>query len=163
MVLSKRERYIAIGTAAAVSLLVLDRFVLSPVRGTAGRDHGDRDDGGRQLADAEPLFQRQRHLRTIWAEIQKGGLKIDASQAESQALNAVLDWTKWSQANLMSLKPERTSQEGSFEVIRFDVTGDGPMGRSRGCCGAGDGDDPRARQRGAGHAPRKGRTTCRSG
>jgi hypothetical protein len=57
--------------------------------------------------------------------MQKGGLKVDPSQAESQALHAVLDWAGAADLNLASLKPERTSQEGKFQVISFSVTGNG--------------------------------------
>lgn len=127
MVLSKRERYIAIGVAAALGLLLLDRFVLTPyvtLRDSIAKEQSRAVD---DLANADLLFSHQRQLRKVWARMQEGGLKTDPSQAESQALGALLDWTRWAGVNLAALAPERTVQQDRFRVISFSVKVTGPM------------------------------------
>jgi hypothetical protein len=127
MILSKREKYIAIGSAAALLLLVLDYFVISPY--FEERDAIAARSAGlyQKLDDANTLFDRERRLRKIWEEMQKGGLNVDASTAESQALHAVIDWADASGMTLSGLRPGKTTQEGKFLVISFNVTGTGAM------------------------------------
>jgi hypothetical protein len=127
VVISKRERYIAIGAVAAAVLLGLDSYVLTPYFDQRSAIASEREQTIRRLSEADSLFGRQRRLQGIWTDIQRGGLKGNPSQAESQALQAVLDWAKASGVELAALKPERTTQEGKFQVISFSVTGTGSM------------------------------------
>jgi|KBSMisStandDraft_5_1062788.scaffolds.fasta_scaffold734828_2 hypothetical protein len=127
MVLSKREKYIGLATAAAVALLALDSFALTPYVARRDAIAAGRADAVRQLSDAASLTERQTKLRPIWTELQKGGLKVNPSQAESQTIQAVIDWAKAAGIELAALKPERSSQEGQFQVISFNVTGTGSM------------------------------------
>lgn len=122
MVLSKREKYIAIGAVSAIAVLVLDQVVLSPYFAKRTAIADQRSQILEEMDKANDLFARQRQLRKIWAEMQKGGLKADASEAESQALRAVLDWAQGAGVNLAALKPERSTQEGKFQIISFHVT-----------------------------------------
>jgi hypothetical protein len=127
VVLSKRERYIAVGVAAALGILLLDRFVLTPyaaLRDTIVTDQRQVTDS---LTSADLLFTRQRQLRKVWTQMQAGGLKTDPSQAESQALGALLEWTRSAGVNLAALTPERTVQQDRFRVISFSVKVTGPM------------------------------------
>ncbi len=125
--LSRRELYIAIGTAIALALLALDRLLLTPYLERRSTLAADRQQAVAQLSQAQSLFDRQRKLRPIWATIQKSGLKADASAAESQAMHAILSWTQSAGVDLTTLKPERTTQEGPFQVSSFHVTATGPM------------------------------------
>lgn len=127
MVLSSREKYIAIGTAAAVAILVLDQLALSPYLARRTAINTERAQVMEDLNKANDLFTRQRKLRNVWANIEKGGLKVDSSAAESQALQAVLDWAQSAGVELAAIKPERSTQEKWFQVIRFHVTANGPM------------------------------------
>jgi hypothetical protein len=127
MVLSKRERYIGLATAAAVALLALDSFALTPYIARRDAIAAGRADAQQQLSDAAGLTTRQAKLLPIWTALQKGGLKVYASLAESQTIQAVIDWAKAAGVDLAALKPERSSQEGQFQVISFNVTGTGSM------------------------------------
>ena len=85
MILSKRERYIAIGSAAAIGLLVINWLVLDPYTEQNERTHADLSSVNSKLNQAEVTFAAQKRLLGIWSEMQAGGLKADASQAESEA------------------------------------------------------------------------------
>jgi hypothetical protein len=127
VVLSKRERYIAIGVAAAVGLLLLDRFVLTPYAALRDSIATEQHQVMDSLTNADLLFTRQRQLRKVWTQMEQGGLKTDPSQAESQALGALLEWTRSAGVNLAALTPERTVQQEQFRVISFSVKVTGPM------------------------------------
>ena len=127
MVLSKRERYVAIGTIAAITLLAADHFALSPYMETRKQISMDLDRANEQTTEAVQLFSRERRLRKIWAEMQAGGLKTDPSQAESETLQALLDWAQMAGVDLAAVKPEKTTQEGKFQVISFNITGSSTM------------------------------------
>ena len=127
MNLNPREKKIAIGVSAAVGLLALNQFLISPF--FAKRDEIDsrRSTLQASLDDADSLFGRERRLRKIWNEMQRGGLNVDASEAESSALQAIIAWADKAGMTLSALKPERSSEERKFEVISFNVTGTGAM------------------------------------
>jgi hypothetical protein len=126
--LSKREKYIALGVGIAVSLWLLDSVLLSPY--LSGRETlvTQRDAASQKLKDADVLFARRKRLQSIWAEMQKGGLKSDPSEADTQAQHAVLDWFDRSGVYLAALKSDpHVSQEGKFQVIKYHIQGEGRM------------------------------------
>jgi hypothetical protein len=127
MILNQREKYIAYGSAAAVLLLVLDYFVLSPYLDERDAIAQRSTALYQKVDDENSLFERERHLKKIWEELQKGGLNVDASTAESQAQQAVIDWADASGMTLTGLRPGKTTPEGKFLVISFNVTGTGAM------------------------------------
>jgi hypothetical protein len=125
--MTKREKYIAIGAASAIALLLLDQVVLSPLM--EHREDLDRRQATlqTQLDDADSVFSRERRLKTIWSDMQAGGLNLDASQAEGQALRSIIAWANKAGVTLSALKPEHSSDERKFQVISFNVTGEGAM------------------------------------
>ena len=127
MVLSKRERLVAIIVIAAVLILVLDHFVIEPYFAELSRIDRETRQAVSDENDANALLSRQVRLKKIWAEMQNGGLKVDDSQAESLTLQALLEWSANSRVPLPAIKRERSAQEGKFEVIGFDVSGTGSI------------------------------------
>jgi hypothetical protein len=127
VVLSKRERLIAICVAAAILILLLNHFVIDPYRTERTRIATESAKAKADLDDAKILFAREARLKRIWAEMQNGGLKVDASDAESLTLNALLEWSTNSRVLLPAIRRERPAPEGKFQVIGFDVSGTGSM------------------------------------
>lgn len=127
MAFTKRERWVGIGTVAAIALFGIDRFVVTPYETRMDELAKARETASGQLSDAALVFSNQRRAEKIWKALQEGGLEVNASQAESQALHSLLAWAEESGVTLTALKPERPTQEGSFDVISFDVTGNGSM------------------------------------
>lgn len=125
--LSKREKFIVCITAIVVGVFVLDWLVVSPllaarsdasVRVTELQDELDR---------ARRTFENSRRVNRRWAEMSRGQLHQNASQAESAMLNGVRDWAQSSRLILTSLKPERTEKQRDFTRITFRATGYGTM------------------------------------
>jgi hypothetical protein len=80
------------------------------------------------FAVADPLFIRRRRLQSIWTDMQKGGLKSDPSEADTQAQHAVLDWFDRSGVYLAALKSDpHVAEEGKFQVIKYHIQGEGHM------------------------------------
>jgi hypothetical protein len=127
MVLSKREKQLAIGAGATLGGLLIYFLAISPSIDQWYATKMDKADADKQLNDANNLFALQTKMQRVWSDMQKGGLKADASQAESQALNAVLNMANTSGVSLMGLKPERSITQGKFQVIGFTMTGSGSM------------------------------------
>ena len=115
------------GVLAAVLLLALNHFVIDPYFSERDELVKSQETLHKQLNDANQLFSRQRKLRTIWTEMQAGGLKMDASLAESQTYQALLEWARSANVGLPIVKSDRQSQEGNFQVISFSVTATGSM------------------------------------
>jgi hypothetical protein len=127
MVLSKRERYIAIGTAAALILLLLDTFALSPLI-KADRDSTDqRISLGSQLADAKALIAKRARLAPKWAKMTQAGMKSDPAEAESLVFHAIQSWADESGMKLMQNQPVRTTEKTPLPEINFQVNGTGSL------------------------------------
>ncbi len=128
MVISKRERYIAIGAISAVALLALNSLALSPYLQR-------RDDIATELAavnqkldSSDDLFRRQRQLRPVWANIEHSGLQMDTSDAGIQVDQAIDEWVRNSNLVLANFHPDaRPTQQGQFQVLSFHITVNGPL------------------------------------
>ncbi|HOW69975.1 MAG TPA: GspMb/PilO family protein [Phycisphaerae bacterium] len=128
MVLSKRERYIAIATVAAVGILGLDRFVLNPLVSKNSQLNLQIDSCEQQLEKARRLFKNSRRKSQAWAQMQSNGLRRkDAAEAEGLVLNRIRDWAQDAGMSLSSVKPERTEKPMAFGKITFRATGTGGM------------------------------------
>jgi hypothetical protein len=128
MVISKRERYIAIGAIAAVALLALNSFALSPYLDKRNEIAIDLAKTNKELDRSDELFRHQRLLRPVWAKIKSAGLMTDSSDATIQARQAILDWTDSAGLFVAALHTEpRSSQQGQFQVIIFHITVNGPL------------------------------------
>ena len=92
MAFTKRERLIILITLGALCVLVLDRYVLSPLLDSRDdltqRKEQLLSDHGR----AQELLSRRSRMDQTWKEIIDGGLRDDATEAESQILRALGDW-----------------------------------------------------------------------
>ncbi|HMB96345.1 MAG TPA: hypothetical protein VKK61_09925 [Tepidisphaeraceae bacterium] len=128
MVVSKRERYVAIFAGAVVGLLLLDRVVITPLF-TQREDLSSSIDAAQQkLAHDEQVMFTQRRLGGEWSGVVNGGLKQDASTAESQVLNSLREWSQEAGLAVGSMRPERSGEkEKDFFKITFRATGSGSM------------------------------------
>lgn len=127
MVLSKRERYIAIGVGTVVVLLMLDLIVVSPYLTRRAEIAKEMDDTTADIHKADILFLQQKRLRKLWNEMNANGLNNTPSDAESQLQLALDEWSQECGVNVSSLKYERSAAEGKFLRISFHLTGTGPL------------------------------------
>jgi len=127
MILSRRERYIVIGTVAVVGLLALDRLFLTPMIERRQVIDAQMRQATDEMTRANGLFTNSPRVHRKWNEMTAETLKIDGSNAESQIIRAVGDWARESQLNLSSVKPERAEKEKQFMKITFRANATGNM------------------------------------
>ena len=129
MILSKRERYIAIGAGGALGLMVLNMYFLTPYIERQRQISQATDKVKEQLDRSNTLLRQERDLKPVWKEIVTGGLKAVPPDAESQAENAVQDWIRdlGVSLTLTDLKPDRPTADGKFEIVGLHVTATGRM------------------------------------
>ncbi len=127
MVLSKRERNIAIGTVTAVVLFVLYQAIYMPYEGRLEKVQAQTANVRTEIDRAQDLFKEQQKLQPDWTAIQKGGLKTDASQAESQLQHELLNAAQQSGVSVVGTRPERSTSDKNFQVLNYSATGNGTM------------------------------------
>jgi len=126
MVLSKRERTVALATLSAVAILVLDQFVLSPVLAKLDQLQTDEKNYTDKLTYANSLFLHRKATETRWNQMIADGLKSDAANTEDALDHAVYEWAQASGLTLKSCTPERAVSKDRPEVVLY-VVGAGNM------------------------------------
>jgi hypothetical protein len=125
VVLSQRERFIAIGFGAVAALAILYWVLLSPML-----DWSDTIDKDLEVArdvqnkDAK-LSHKLAQLTKIWDDMKKNGLKTDVAEAQSQLSHAVNEWAMQSGVsvtNTHSDTPTLVDQKSGFMQVNFQFT-----------------------------------------
>jgi len=127
MILSRRERYIVIGTVAVVGLLALDRIFLTPLIEHRQLLEAEMRKSTAEMTRAEGLFANSPRVHRKWNEMTATSLKDSGSNAESQIIQAVSNWALQAGLNLSSVKPERAEKEKQFMKITFRANATGNM------------------------------------
>jgi Pilus assembly protein, PilO len=128
LVVSKRERYIAIIAGAVIGFLVLDQVLITPLF-SQREDLSDAIDKAQQkLAEDDQMLAMRTRLGGEWERITSGELKTDASTAQSQMLDSMRQWAQDSGLAVGSMRPERAGEkEKDFYKMTLRVTGAGTM------------------------------------
>ena len=100
MVLSQRERYIAIALGAVLLIVVLWTVVYSPLEDWGKKITEDKAAAIKQKQNDDMLFADQKRLQKIWEDMQKGGLMENPYDAQTQLHQAVTDWAVQSGVNV---------------------------------------------------------------
>ena len=127
MNLNARERKIAIGVLVTVVLMALYYLAYQPYSAEHAQVLSDQDDITTKLNHADLIKRREKKLRPVWADMQKGGLNVDPAQAERQTLEALNVWARDAGFALVTYKPEKTTPDGIFEVVGITASGTGSM------------------------------------
>ncbi|MBM4016953.1 MAG: hypothetical protein FJ288_01280 [Planctomycetes bacterium] len=127
MILSRRERLIICLAAVAVALLVLDRYAVTPLLDYRAALENQKQGLLVEMERAAALLAHKHRIAPKWKEMTAAGLKHDPSEAESQILHAVRDWSAEAGLKLTSLKPDRLPDKRSLQEITFQAAGTGSM------------------------------------
>jgi hypothetical protein len=121
--LAKRERYIAIIAGVVLGILVLDWYVLTPLVEQRNLLATRRQNLEREVENALKLFETSKQMTRKWGEMRSGGMKQDASDAESQLLNTVRGWSSEAGLTLSAIRPERVGKSHDLQEIGFQAAG----------------------------------------
>ena len=127
MILTKRERVIMVLTLAAVSILVLDRYALTPLLDGYSALAARKERLQADMKRADSLLARRQQVDQRWRQMLTGSLKGDPGEAESQILHALRDWSEETGLNLTALRPERSTEKTNLREITFHTSGSGSM------------------------------------
>jgi hypothetical protein len=127
VVLSKREKNVAIGVASGVAALIAYFYVVAPIAEANQKVAQDTQRESQQLENNRRLFSRELALKKVWNELIAGGLKSEESDASGQASSALREWMQDAGISIISFKGEKSTVEGSFRVTSFHASGSGPM------------------------------------
>jgi hypothetical protein len=127
MVFTKREKAIIAATIAAVCLLVLDLYVLTPLLNERAAVKDNEARLVAELEQAASLFKRRQLLGPRWQGMLAGGMKPDPAEAESQLLRSLRDWSAETGVRLSSLRPERSAEKLELPEIIVHAAGTGRM------------------------------------
>ncbi len=126
MVLSKRERILAIATLLVLGALAANAMIISPLDKRRQRTTNEKLELEAQVAQAQNLFDRRKMLERKWKGLLSEGMRSDAD-AESRIARALDEWSRQTRLELSSVKPERTSTEKGMNEITFVVAGRGGL------------------------------------
>lgn len=127
MVLSKREKLIAVVTLVVVGILVADRFVVGPLLARYDAIEAARLQAEADLREAEQLRLREDRLAEHWAGLVERGLRRDPAATESLVMHALREWSSGAGLSLSSLRPERVLETPPLREVTFRVSGTGSM------------------------------------
>lgn len=128
MNLNARERKIAAGVVLTAVLMLLYYFAWEPYSDARDKAVADQVEITRKLDQADQTFHREKVLRPVWTDMQKGGLNVDSPEAIQQTLAALNYWANDCGFNLATYKNERTTTaESTFQVTSITGSGSGHM------------------------------------
>ncbi len=125
MVLSRRERTIAIVTAVVVGALAIDRLALTPLLAKRDSMEAAKAKLTLDLNSTRRLMATRRELAPRWNQMIRTTLKDDVGQAESQVLNRLSAWARECGVKLSLMKPERLMEKSQLPQITFQAPGTG--------------------------------------
>jgi hypothetical protein len=122
VVLSKREKLIAICVGVMAVLLLLYFIVVAPYYQTLD----DLDAKAKELKSTQDsnslLFVRQTKLQPVWQSMLDTGLESDFSNTQSRTQQYLQDWIGQSGVNLTAANSGRApTQQGDFQAIDFSL------------------------------------------
>ena len=127
MVFTKREKLIVIAAVAAVCLLALDVYVLTPLLEARDSVAATLAQRTARLTQARGLLRRRREVEDTWRGMLAGGMKHDPAAAESQLLRSLRDWSADVNVRLTSLRPQRSMEKTELPEIVVHAAGAGSM------------------------------------
>jgi len=127
MAFTQREKMIIAATLAALCLLGLDVYVLTPLLDRRAATTAQRARLLAKLAQARSLLNRRRRLERTWRDMLASGMNRDPAEAESQLLRSLRDWSAKADVTLSSLRPERSAEKTELCEIIVHAAGTGSM------------------------------------
>lgn len=126
MVLSKRERVLAIATLLVVGLLAVNTILIDPVMSRRQQTGDERVELEAQFQQAQSLFDRKKVLERKWKTPLAEGIRSDAD-LETRVAKDMNQWAQDTGLTLPSVKPERSINEKGYTEIAFVAAGRGTL------------------------------------
>ncbi len=126
MVLTKRERILAIVTGVVLGALAINSAIIKPLSAWRQETEDEKLELEAQVQEAQSLLERRRLLEGKWRGLLSEGMKSDAD-AERRIARALDEWSRQTGLSLSSTKPDRSVTEKGMNEVTFAVAGRGTM------------------------------------
>ena len=129
MVLSKRERLIAVVTLLVLMIFIIDRYVLTPFLEAKENISIEKQGLMNEMQQAAKVFRHRNRINDEWQAMIKGGLGSDPSALESRILHEIRQWSSDYNVTLSSIKPNHNGSDEAaiLKEIIFNVACRGSM------------------------------------
>jgi len=134
VVLSNRERYIAVVAIGVVVVLGLFQYVLSPIMDSSEKLDQDIQQATSDYRDYNRTIKQSKDAKAELIALTKSDpknpakLSADASSAETVVYSHVRDWAQEARMSPPSVQPTRSAEkEKDFYKLTFRVQGGGTM------------------------------------
>jgi hypothetical protein len=121
-----REKMLAIGAGAALTLLLLNYLVISPlIDGWQSRTKQIKE-LRTKISDGAMLIRRGDYVEAQWDNMRTNALDSNPTAAERQLFTAFDGWVKQSDATEGSFRPQLQATDDNYSTIdcRADISGD---------------------------------------
>ena len=132
MVLTERERNIAIAVGVLLALLLLVYWPIYPYIQRRMEITADVEKANADIEQAAFTAKRQAQMRKVFAQM-KDGLNKESDEAQSELRNNLDEWAVDCGVNVVTLDlvretpPVKNTPEAKFQQISFHFTGSGPL------------------------------------
>lgn len=126
MVLSKRERILALATIIVLGALALNTIVITPLFDRRRQTNNARLELEAQIVEAQNMFERRRILERKWKKLLPADMRSDAD-TESRVARTLNEWSRQTSLTLTSVKPEHSTAEKGMNEITFVLAGRGGL------------------------------------
>jgi hypothetical protein len=127
MALTSRERKIMIVAVAAVLILLLNQYAVSPIMEKRAEARQTRQDLEAKVEQSLSALNRRKLLQERWTQMQQNGLGGDIQKAESMVYRYIEDASARSGLELGSIQPDRMTTDNRLGEIDFVLSGTGSM------------------------------------
>jgi hypothetical protein len=125
LALPNRQRLLVIVAAVAISLLVLDRIMFTPLTKMWQAHAAEIKDLRTRVLTGHGTVARAAQINGKWAEMQRNALPKEPAQAEQEVISAFDRWGRQYNIDLGGIRPQwkRGTDKYSLLECRVDATG----------------------------------------
>lgn len=127
MILSKREKLIAIVASIALAIPITDRLAVRPFLAHRESLKQQAAELETQLTSAELTMRRRRALQETWGIMLERGVVSTEGESERMLLTALQRWSQDSGFALATRRPDQVIREGDLRETIIIATGTGNM------------------------------------
>jgi len=122
VILSKRERYIAIGASTAALVFFLYQYMFNPLWERRAQAQSDSGSSRMKLQKIRSENNRNRATELKWEEMNKAGLRLDANTALGQLQHAAQQWAQEARLSISHRGDRPLVVEKRFQKIVLHVS-----------------------------------------
>lgn len=126
MVLSQRERILAIGMIVVVGALMLNTFLVNPLSAAREATANERIELEAQVAEAQNVFAKRKNLERKWKSLLSEDSQ-NGTGSESRIARALTEWSRQTRLDVTSVKPDRTATKEGMTETTFVLAGQGTL------------------------------------